>query len=280
MSHFQTRGDVVRSPYVARLLDRAKNIGTMSRAEERIAIRRAQRGDEDAMERLVVSNMLLVYRDVVMPHTGKGVDVEDLMQEAMLGLREAVLKYDLKKHGDKKFMTYGKWRAVAKVNAHFNYHCSTVRVHWQAARDAAKAKQSCIEDGVPLTDANLSDRFDGNWERVGRPAFNAGVPATSVDTRIVKGDRKSMTYAEAMEGEYVSDDDILGEMDADKIAGLRYLLDVREMRVLEMRYGLGGREPMTLEEVGRAIGRTRERARQIQEDALDKLRKKVKGMMP
>lgn len=258
------------------MLEKAKRMGTMTRAEERRQIRLAQKGDEDAMERLVVSNLLLAYSDVVIKYVGKGVDVEELIQEAATGIQKAILRFDLRKHKDKKLMTYAKWWVIAKVSAYCNSQCSTVRVHWQAAKDAVAAKTACINDGVPVTDQNMAERFDGNWETVGRPAFMATIAPASLDSPSVKDEDDSQSIVDSLVGDDAHDDGILSLMDAEKAAGLRYLLTVREMRVIEMRYGLDGREPRVLDDVGKAIGVTRERARQIQEEALAKLRRLAK----
>lgn len=275
MSSYENKWDV-HADGVRRTLDKAARMGVPSRDEERELLARAKDGDMDAMERLVVPNLLIVYVKYIKKYAAKGVDAMDLMQEAAMGLQRAVRTFDMSVNT--RYATYAQWWARAYVAAYFYDKCGMMRMQRQTAIDIGQAKAKCTAAGRPITEDNVRDFFDRSWDLIGKHAYRASAATTSLSMPCHGGrdDGDDLLISDTIiDGELHHDDAICDAITAAQISAYRYKLSPTECKVIEMRFGFLDKE-YTLEEVGNELGRTRERARQIQVAAIENIRRFIR----
>jgi RNA polymerase primary sigma factor len=250
-------------------------------AEERRLARRAQRGDEQAAERLVTANLRFVI-SYVKKYQGHGLDLGELVAIGNEGLLKAVRKFDPDQ--GVKFISYAVWwvrQAVLKALAEqtrsvripLNQNSQLIRL----ARAETILAQVLKRDP---TDHELGRLLDESAETV-RAAKQMSSTEVSLDAPIDRADREASTLGERFAGadageiEDVTDFKLMREF-IDR-AFKRYLTP-RERKILYLYYGLEeGSEAMTLERIGALMGVTRERIRQIRERAFEKLRESPDG---
>ena len=243
-------------------------------AEEELALaQRVADGDREAARQLAAANLRLVV-SVARRHINRGMPLEDLIQEGNIGLLRAVEKFDWTRGF--KFSTYAVWWIRQAITRAIDDKGRMVRLpaHLQQVMSslARTGQQIGAELGREPTETELAARIGLEHAEVHR-VLRAARPTVSLETPVGESE-------ESMLGDILVDDQ---EEGVDRQAQMRLLrsevqqimsetLNEREREVLARRYGLGGNAPATLEEVGAAMGMTRERARQIETKALDKLR--------
>jgi RNA polymerase primary sigma factor len=239
-------------------------------AEERELARRKDEGDEAAKQKLIESNLRLVM-SITRHYTKADVPLLDLIQEGNLGLIRAVEKFDYRL--GYKLSTYATWwirQAVTRALAQGR----TIRLPAHVSDQLRR---------VSRTRAVLSQRLNRD-PTLAEVAAETGLPVervqelvelvedpVSLETRI--GDGESM-YADVIVDLKA---DAPEETTAERFRGLELAVALEQLpprmqHVLLLRYGLGNRTPMTLEQVGTAMGITRERVRQLEARALRELR--------
>ena len=244
----------------------------LSAEEEVYFARLAQKGDDLGRQRMIESNLRLVVK-IARRYINRGLALLDLIEEGNLGLIRAVEKFDPERGF--RFSTYATWWIRQTIERGIMNQTRTIRLpihvvkelnsYLQAARRLAQSldHEPKAEDIADLLDKPLKD-----VKRMLK--FNERV--TSVDVPIGKDSDK--TLIDAIPDESNSDpSDLL--QDADVLANLETWvaqLSEKQREVVERRFGLHGYKISTLEEVGKEIGVTRERVRQIQMDALKRLR--------
>lgn len=244
------------------------------KADEEVKLaKRAEKGNQAARERLILSNLRLVI-SIARRYQGRGLDLEDLIGEGHRGLIRAVEKFDWRK--GYKFSTYATWwirqaisRAIADYARTIRIPVHVIETLNKLAAAEQKLREELQRDPTNEELAKMTDMDVGRIEQLQKIRQDV----ISLETPI--GDEEGSTTL----GDLVSDQDTATPQEAttasllrDDVRKMLEVLNPREQRVISMRYGLDNGRPRTLEEVGQELGVTRERIRQIEVRATDKLR--------
>jgi RNA polymerase primary sigma factor len=251
-------------------LNEARRYPLLTAAEEVSLAKRVERGDQAAKDRMVNSNLRLVV-SIARRYQGHGLALLDLIQEGVLGLIRAVEKFDWRR--GYKFSTYATWwiqqavsRGVANQSRTIRLPVHVVEHEQRIARAERALRQSLAREP---TDEEIAAASRLTIERV-HELRDLTRTVTSLDRPV--GEEGDTSLGELMASDEAEP---LEEIDVSlREQALHRALDElpeRERDVIEARYGLGEGEPETLEQIGRRLGVSRERVRQIERQALQRL---------
>ena len=244
----------------------------LTAAEEVELAKRIERGDMIAKRQMVEANLRLVV-SISKGYLGRGLSFLDLIQEGSLGLIRAVEKFDYRR--GYKFSTYATWWIRQAVTRAIADKARTIRipVHMveklnRVAHVERQLVQSLGREPDPI---EIAEELRWPLEEV-RDILRVSQVPVSLEKPVGDEDESEL-------GDFVADEEVAEPFEeaSEQLQreGVRKALDAlpeRERQVIELRYGLSGLEPLTLEEVGRTFGVTRERIRQIETNTLKKLR--------
>ena len=241
--------------------------------EEVILAARIKKGDQEARHKMVRSNLRLVVK-IARDYSNFGLPLLDLISEGNIGLMKAVERFDPQKGG--KLSTYGAWWIKQSIKRALANQSKTIRLPVHLVDKIAKLRrvsnQLTEELGREPSDLELAEEV-GMAEAKVAALKSAAIRPTSLDQPISDDDSTSL-------GDIIGDDqafdpyEILRDKDLrDEVGDLLDVLDDRERKIINSRFGLDGQKSKTLEEVGVKFGVTRERIRQLQNIALRKLRR-------
>ena len=235
-----------------------------------------RKGDQDARTRMIKANLRLVVK-IVQDYSNYGLPLMDLISEGNIGLMKAVERFDPAKGG--KLSTYGSWWIKQSIKRALANQSKTIRLPVHMVDKIAKLRRVMTllteSYGREPTDEELCGETGMAPKKLSLLKRAAQRP-TSLDSPV--GDEERSSFAEIIGDEHaeipfevLSDKNMVNQIDS-----LLEVLDERESKIIKARYGLSGKNAMTLEEVGREFKVTRERIRQLQNIALDKMRKSLR----
>lgn len=244
--------------------------------EEVDLTRRAHKGDEAARNRMIESNLRLVVK-IARHYTNRGLAFPDLIEEGNLGLMHAIEKFDPERGF--RFSTYATWWIRQTIERAIMNQSRTIRLPIHVVKElnaylrvARKLAQQL--DHEPTCE-EIAHKVDKPLDEIKR-ILDLNKDTTSIHNPMAQDSDKSI-------GDIIADDNNIDPVERLAEADLHQHLDEwlneltdKQREIIERRFGLRGHDKATLEDVGAAVGLTRERVRQIQIEALRKLRKIVK----
>ena len=259
-----------------------KSIGNHPRLnfeEEKELSAKALAGDKEAVNHLVECNLKLVV-PIAKRYAGCGLPLLDLIQEGNLGLIKAAEKYDGSKGW--RFSTYATYWIRQTISRALGDQSRTIRIPANMVELLSKVKKASAELTQSLrrdpTDQEIADKLNIELDKV-QTVMDIAQATTSLDTPIDDDGETSM-------GDLIADtstenpyQNMVAEANRQIVESVLSTLSSKEAEILRMRFGIGSDRPMTLEEVGKHYGVTRERIRQVENKAIRKLRNPMRARM-
>ena len=258
---------------VCQYLREIRQFPRLTAAEERELARRCAEGDEEAIRRMVNSNLRLVV-SVAREYTGRGVALLDLVQEGSIGLLVAARKFDYTR--DYRFSTYAtKWIRQGVTRCLLN-HAGLIRVPLHTAeriRKVQAAKAALLqENGVEPTASEIAEKT-GIPEGKVQELLQLTPEVCSLDIPTGDGDEGTLgALLEDIHAPQPQEELVRQELEH-TMQTLLGALNERQQQILRLHFGMEDGKCYSLEEIGRKLGVSKERVRQVERQAMEKLQK-------
>jgi RNA polymerase primary sigma factor len=256
-----------------------REIGQMKllTAQEEIALaKRIQRGDRQAREHMITANLRLVVK-IARDYEGMGLHLLDLINEGNIGLMKGVQRFNPAK--GTKLSTYASWWIKQAIKRALANQSKTIRLPVHVSGRLAQIRRADAKLHEMLerepTNEEIATELGIDAKRV-RQCREAARPLVSLDAPINLDDSLPVSEVVPDPVAVAPLDQLIQATDKALVREFLATLKAREGKILAMRFGLDDGEPKSLEVIGNRFGVTRERIRQIQEQALQKLRAKIK----
>ncbi len=253
-------------------------VALLKPSEEVALAARIKRGDQKARDHMIQANLRLVVK-IAHDYDGLGLPLLDLINEGNIGLMKGVERFDPTKGG--KLSTYASWWIKQFIRRGIANQSKTIRLPLHLVDKIGRMKRIALHLqevlGREPTDQEIAEDLGISRERV-TALRNSCVRPASLDAPLVEGESGTL-------GDLVQDDQAEDPYEhlEEKTQGVMVdelveRLPARERAIVQERFGLAGRRPRTLEEIGQELGVTRERIRQIQKLALKHLRRMIEKL--
>ncbi len=247
-------------------------------AEQEVELsKKIQKGDEQARKMMIRSNLRLVI-NIAKRYIHLGIPLLDLIEEGNLGLMRAVEKFNHKK--GYRFSTYGAWwirqgiiRAIAQQGkmVRLPVYVNEMLTKWKKTKEKLTQKLHRAP-----SDEEIAKKLQINKDKIEEINMWLSTSTSSLEAPIGEEDESQVSDLVEDTNTLAPDAEVEQSLDKERIADLMEKMSEREKLVLDMRFGLLEGETETLAVVAKKLGVSRERVRQIEEEALKKLRKFAK----
>jgi RNA polymerase primary sigma factor len=256
-------------------LNEIGQVKLLNREEEIQLAKRIKKGDKRAREKMITANLRLVVK-IARDYEGLGLPLLDLINEGNIGLMKGVERFDPKKGA--KLSTYAAWWIKQSIMAALANQAKTIRLPAHVIERVAKMRKAEVVlrdtfDREP-TDEELADHLGLDARRI-RQYRQAAKSPVSLDAPLGENEPNQISDVVADPNAAAPFDRIVQENDAGLVRDAMAGLSQRETAILGLRFGLDGAKPKTLEEIGAHFNLSRERIRQIQDEALVKMRAQI-----
>ena len=258
---------------LGQFLREIRSFPRLTEEEERLLAQRCAQGDENAIRQMVNTNLRLVV-SIAREYAGRGVSLLDLIQEGSIGLLTAARKFDYTLQY--RFSTYATKWIRQRISRYLMNHAGLIRVPEHTSEKIRKIQSAAAqlrqELGTEPTVGEIAERLDMQPDKV-EQLLSLAPEVCSLDTPV--GTEEDSTL-----GTLIPDDQMLQpqeelvrqELDR-AIDSLLGALDARQQQILRLRYGMEDGICHSLEDIGKRLGISKERVRQIESQAMDKLQK-------
>jgi len=246
-------------------------IQLLTAQEEKELARKVQAGDQKARERMIKANLRLVV-SIAKNYVDRGLSLLDLIEEGNLGLLKAVERFD--PNEECRFSTYATWWIKQSIKRALIDTVKTVRIPSYMVEIISKWKNVSADLSIKL---GRPPFFHEVAQEMKIPPQHLGIIKTALRASSSSSQTISIenmwTLSEILEDKNAKrpEEQLFEEVEVETIERLLASIDERDAKILRMRYGLDSGDPMTLKEIGEKVNLSRERVRQIENEALKKL---------
>ena len=255
-------------------LEQINKIPMLSYEEEYELALKAKNGDKRAFDKIINANLRFVV-SVAKKYRGQGMPLTDLINEGNIGLITALEKFEPEK--GYHFISYAVWWIKQSIMKALSEKARAVRLPLNRANELMQIQKAQSEimhknEDDPNDFALLSE-MTGLEENLIKDLVSISQDMVNLDSAIKSDDESSSTFSEFIEDPTAGpEDEVVNDSLKNEVWNLLGTLNEKERSIIIMRYGLDGSKPLSLKEIGLKFGLTKERIRQIEKRALEKLR--------
>ena len=255
-------------------LEQINKIPMLSYEEEYELALKAKNGDKRAFDRIINANLRFVV-SVAKKYRGQGLPLSDLINEGNIGLITALEKFEPEK--GYHFISYAVWWIRQSIMKALSEKARAVRLPLNRTNELMqiqKVQSEILHENVEdPNDLELLSERTGLEKNLVKDLLSISQDMVNLDSSIKSDDDSSSTFSEFIEDPTAGPEaEVVDESLRTEVRSLLLTLSDKERTILSMRYGLDGQKPMSLKEIGLEFGLTKERIRQIEKRALDRLR--------